>query len=342
MAILSLILIAQFVLGFVAGAGILWLGGRTVGAPKATFGRATLVFCAAIVLAIIAVLISLSLQTSFGPAPVLLFVEVVLGLAQIVILWNIIRVAFDTTLGRAVLVWLMSAVSSVVVTVGCVFALKAFVLNAYTIPTNAMAPTIVGWHRTMACPNCRETLIVPAMAPDDRVFRPEPGELREVSICSACRKMYTVAAPKSPVNVGDRILVSRLAKLQRWDMVVFRPPEPEGRPRGDEPTPRWVMRLVGLPGEKVMINDGAIWINDAKLDLPAELAGTVYVNNDEFIQHAHPDGPLQLGPSQYCVLGDFSSRSNDSRFWGPLPGENIEAVVVACYWPSGRWRVFRW
>ena len=60
---------------------------------------------------------------------------------------------------------------------------------------------------------------------------------------------------------GDRILVCKLIAPRRWDLMVFRYPE--------DPTVNYVKRLVGLPGEKLAIRDGAVWINDAKIDPPA-------------------------------------------------------------------------
>jgi hypothetical protein len=51
-----------------------------------------------------------------------------------------------------------------------------------------------------------------------------------------------------------------------------------------------------------------------------------------------PTAVFQLGPTGYCALGDNSSRSNDSRFFGEVPRNNVLGVVRWIYWPISRWR----
>ena len=104
------------------------------------------------------------------------------------------------------------------------------------------------------------------------------------------------------------------------------------------------MRLVGLPGEKVFIKDGAVWANDVRLSPPESIAGLQYSTELESGASAlmgSPDQPWILKEDEYCVLGDFSERSSDSRFWGPVPRSNIEGVVTIRYWPISRWPVWR-
>jgi type IV secretory pathway protease TraF len=105
-----------------------------------------------------------------------------------------------------------------------------------------------------------------------------------------------------------------------------------------------MLRLTGPSDELVHVKEGAVWVNDERVEPPAALAGLHYAAGAEvgaFPPLGTPDHPWRLGPGQYCVLGDFSQRAADSRFWGPVPGSHIEGVVDLCYWPVSRWRAFR-
>ena len=176
-------------------------------------------------------------------------------------------------------------------------------------------------------------LIISAPAPDEPFQRPFPDDLP--GICVTCRKVNP--KPGAPPNVHgpDRILCNKLLSPERWDMIVFRYPR--------EPAQKYVMRLVGLPGEKVYVKDDSVWINDIKMTVPAELAGLEYTDDmggfPELV--GTEKNPMQLGANEYFVLGDFSKSSSDSRFWGAVPSANLEGVVCMRYWPTARWKVFR-
>jgi signal peptidase I len=99
---------------------------------------------------------------------------------------------------------------------------------------------------------------------------------------------------------------------------------------------------VGLPGEKVQIKEKAVWINGVKAEPPADIAAIEYLPSpDRFGEPEEGGREWTLGPDEYFVLGDFTTRSSDSRDWGPVPRENIEAVATLIYWPPARWRVLR-
>jgi signal peptidase I len=136
------------------------------------------------------------------------------------------------------------------------------------------------------------------------------------------------------VHSPDRIVLIKLHQPARWDVIVFRYPK--------DPAQRYVKRLVGLPGEKVYVKGESVWIDDVKMDMPAELAGLEYTDKLEFLlEFGTEENPLRLGADEYFVLGDFSRSSSDSRIWGALPRGNIEGVVCGRYWPMDRWAVFR-
>ncbi len=108
------------------------------------------------------------------------------------------------------------------------------------------------------------------------------------------------------------------------------------------------MRLVGLPGESIHIQDGAVWVDGKKQTPPEEIRGIEYVTMPR--SWGTLDRPALLGKDEYFVLGDFSARSRDSRLWiEGAPGHNpfavpksyIKGVVTHTYWPPSRWRIHR-
>ncbi len=120
---------------------------------------------------------------------------------------------------------------------------------------------------------------------------------------------------------GQYIIVSklsyRLGDPQRGDIIVFRPPNGAHED--------YIKRIIGLPGEKVEIREGAVWINGYRLEEPYITTPTPYT------------GSWELGPDEYFVLGDNRGGSSDSHSWGPLPRENIVGKAWLCYWPPQHW-----
>lgn len=105
----------------------------------------------------------------------------------------------------------------------------------------------------------------------------------------------------------------------RGDVVVFKPPR--------NPDDDYVKRIVGLPGEKIQVIKGQLYVNDQLLDEPFEpVTGT----------YSMP-APVIVPEDQVFVLGDNRNNSNDSHNWGPLPLENIVGRAWLSYWPPDQW-----
>jgi signal peptidase I len=122
---------------------------------------------------------------------------------------------------------------------------------------------------------------------------------------------------KPTLEQGDRRF------LKRW-IFYFREPE-----RGDvvavaRPGERdlAVKRIVGLPGETLLIDDSRIYINGTALTEPylGERISTY--------PHAYGATPLTLGPDQYFVAGDNRNNSEDSRAYGPLSRDMIKGLIA--------------
>jgi signal peptidase I len=85
-----------------------------------------------------------------------------------------------------------------------------------------------------------------------------------------------------------------------------------------------IKRVVGLPGDRVVITEGYVSVNGAPLDEP--YAPGVYTDCSVFCD-------VTLGPGQYYFMGDNRAVSRDSRSFGPIPAEQVVGRVIARFWP---------
>lgn len=160
----------------------------------------------------------------------------------------------DTTFGRAMLAWLCTWISGIVVAVALVLTMRFFLYESYIISAGSMAPTVYGVHRDVVCSNCGFQCAVSLshMIHENSPFSLPPVE----SNCPNC-KLPVEVSTMVPPDDGDRILVDKLTDPSRWDPTVFRYPE--------NPRIIYIKRLVGLPGETIEIAEGDIFIDGKRL-----------------------------------------------------------------------------
>ena len=104
---------------------------------------------------------------------------------------------------------------------------------------------------------------------------------------------------------------------RQGEVVVLHNPFPPG--------PDLVKRMIAGPGDTVELVQGVVFVNGKRLDEP-------------YIKYPSRDGygPVVIGPNRYFVLGDNRIRSEDSRFFGMVPREQIVGKVWLGYWPLDR------
>ena len=122
---------------------------------------------------------------------------------------------------------------------------------------------------------------------------------------------------------SEFVLVNKLAyrtgSPTRGDIIVFR--------SVSTPDLDLIKRVIGLPGDKVLIRGGRVIVNGQTLDEPYIAAAPNY------------DGEW-LVPSGYLfVLGDNRNDSSDSHVWGYLPIQNVIGKALLIYWPPPMWNV---
>jgi signal peptidase I len=108
---------------------------------------------------------------------------------------------------------------------------------------------------------------------------------------------------------------------QRGDIVILRPPTDNSKD--------FIKRVIALPGERLLIRDGIVYIDGRRLDEPyLPEAWTVLTN-----WPANSSNGQVMGPSEYFVMGDNRNRSQDSRTFGPITRDRIDGRAWFRIWP---------
>jgi signal peptidase I len=128
------------------------------------------------------------------------------------------------------------------------------------------------------------------------------------------------------LEVNDRLMIDKLSyhwsNPQRGDIIVFSPTQELKRQHFQD---TFIKRVIGLPGEKVEIKGGRVYINN-------RLLGEKYIAEELASQW----GPMTVPPNSYLVMGDNRDNSYDSRYWGFVPRENIIGKAVLRFWSPER------
>ena len=151
------------------------------------------------------------------------------------------------------------------------------------------------------------------------------------------------------VNVGDRLIVNKLAYGLRLPLTEIYVIETNGPQHGDvvvldspEESKVLLKRVVALPGEEVSVRAGRLVIDGE--EIPTEIAETKIT--EDLLGKRHSIaltrgggpyfGPVRIPDRQYLVMGDNRGESYDGRFFGFVNREAILGRSVAIYWSDGR------
>ena len=146
---------------------------------------------------------------------------------------------------------------------------------------------------------------------------------------------------------GDRIMVNKLSyqfgDIEHGDVVVFNSPFLEDEVNESlirkglrnvaeavglsAPEHDFIKRVIGLPGDTIEIRGGVVLVNGVAIDEP-------YLHPSSTMR---PFGPLTVSANSLFVMGDNRNASQDSRFFGEIPMDDVVGRAFVILWPVDRW-----
>jgi signal peptidase I len=174
-------------------------------------------------------------------------------------------------------------IESVVIAILIALFVRAFIVQAFDIPSGSMEPTLL------------------------------PGDYILVN-----KFIYGIRIPYTNI----RMLSYKEPKL--GDVIVFIYPK--------DPSKDFIKRVIGTPGQTVQITGGKIYIDNTPIPDPWG-----FFDNKEpagFIEAVENFGPVVVPEHSFFVMGDNRNNSEDSRFWGFVPFDNVlgKAFVIYFSW----------
>jgi signal peptidase I len=157
-----------------------------------------------------------------------------------------------------------------------------------------------------------------------------------IALCLALLIRTFIAEPRlipsesmyPTLHIGDRLVVEKVSyhfhPPETGDIVVFHTPT-ELQRRGYDKNQAFIKRVIGTPGEIISVADGKVYLNNEPIQEnyiaePAE----------------RPFLPVKVPQDNFFVMGDNRNDSNDSRYWGFLPRENLIGRATFRFWPLDR------
>ncbi len=163
-------------------------------------------------------------------------------------------------------------------------------------------------------------------------------------------RTFVVQAFKIPTGsmennllIGDHLLVNKfvygpaptgvertllpIGTITRGEVLVFKYPE--------QPDRDFIKRVIGLPGETLEVRQKKVYINGKALEEPythflTPASGAFHEETSFDVREQY--GPVTVPADHYFMMGDNRDNSQDSRYWGFLPRENIKGRALLIYW----------
>ncbi|HET6274361.1 MAG TPA: signal peptidase I [Candidatus Cybelea sp.] len=156
-------------------------------------------------------------------------------------------------------------------------------------------------------------------------WRPVANLALQLAVLAALIAAFFVRLPQVSglsmephIRSGEYVVINtmayRLGVPRRGDIVAFRH---DGDSRAI-----FIKRTIGVPGDRIRIDRGIVYVNGTKLDEP-------------YVRHADTRsfGTVAIPPGSVYVLGDNRAESEDSRFFGPVSDSQLVGRAVAGVWP---------
>ncbi|HEY6394327.1 MAG TPA: signal peptidase I [Candidatus Binataceae bacterium] len=182
---------------------------------------------------------------------------------------------------------------ALIVALALAIFIRTFFIQAYKIPSGSMEPTLlVGDHILV------NKLIYGIRVPDSILGLNVPG-----------------------LPYGQYVV--NFEPVHRGDVVVFVFPP--------DRTKDFIKRVIGVPGDKVQVKNGAVLLNGSPMDDP-HAHFEVSPSDRSTVSPRDNFGPVTVPPGKLLMMGDNRDRSYDSRFWGFVDQNDVEGRAMIIYW----------
>ncbi len=131
---------------------------------------------------------------------------------------------------------------------------------------------------------------------------------------------------------SQRLMVDKISyrfvEPRLGEIVVFRYPT--------DPRRKFIKRIIGVPGDEILINQGFVYVNGQRLDEP-------YINGPTYGAFSRDYGPVTVPTDSFFVLGDNRRNSDDSRY-PDVDFVNSQLLIgkaIVVYWPLSNAELIR-
>ncbi len=137
---------------------------------------------------------------------------------------------------------------------------------------------------------------------------------------------------KDKEYVLTNLISLRFGDPNRGDVIVFiAPPSPDKD---------FIKRVIGLPGDKIYLQDGNVYVNGQLFDESPYLQSDVKTYGGSYL-HDGPENTITVPQDNFFVMGDNRPYSSDSREWGFVPRKNLIGKSLFVYWPVNTARLVK-
>lgn len=212
-------------------------------------------------------------------------------------------------------------VESILVALLLAVIIRSYLIQPFKIPSGSMRMTLVEGDHLFVSKYSYGPMLLPELHTPDFLL----GKLQFLGSDPNPDKIQWPEFVK-PLT---KIRLPGISKPKRGDVIVFIYP--------NDRTKDFIKRLIGLPGDVVEIKEGKIYINGELFNNPM-VKNIYYYNRGEY---GALDTPVRIPEGKYFVLGDNSSSSHDSRYWGFVDQTDLLGKAEFIFWPFNRVRIIK-
>lgn len=191
--------------------------------------------------------------------------------------------------------------------------IRTFIIQPYRIPSGSMIPTLKIGDQLFAS-KCSYSLTIPFTDKQVKWWnRPKRGEI------------FVFRNPEDP----DRGVFIRMISPIVWATTISKVDL--------DPHKDFIKRVIGTPGDEIMIKNRDVYINGKKLNEPYKVHCIPYQPTSGYSIMDNWKEPIKVPANHYFAMGDNRDMSSDSRVWGFVPENLIRGKALFIHWPP--WRI---